>query len=143
MTETGDPDWAQIRAEYEAGTTPVRTIAARHGVTLDRINKRRAQQIWRPRRLWRSRGGRRMVVSRLMHLLEKQIAQLETKLNSNEAFDMSDTKIIETMTRTFEKLEQLQDAQNKAETGKSARLDPELEAVREKLIRRVQELETE
>lgn len=143
MTETGEPDWARIRVEYEAGEIPVRDIAARHNTTLDKINHRRAREIWRPRRLWSSRGQRRVVVNRLMHLLERQIAQLEAKLDINEAFDMADTKIIETMTKTFEKLGELQDSQSRAVKGKSARLDPELEAMREKLIRRVQELDVD
>jgi hypothetical protein len=47
------------------------------------------------------------------------------------------------MTRTFEKLGELQDTQNKAETRRTKRLDPELEAVRQKLIGRVKALETE
>lgn len=143
MTETGEPDWAQIRAEYEAGEVPVRDVAAAHGVTIDMINHRRVREIWRPRRLWARKGQRRVMVSKLMHLLEKQIAQLEKKLESNEVFDMADTKILDTMTRTFEKLGELQDAQNKAETRRTSRLDPELEAVRAKLIRRVQAIETE
>lgn len=143
MTETAGPDWARIRAEYEAGEIPVRTIAAAHGTTIDMINHRRIREIWRPRRLWARKGQRRLVVSKLMHLLEKQIAQLETKLEASEVFDMADTKILETMTRTFEKLAEMQDAQNKAETRRTGRLDPELEAVRQKLIRRVEALETE
>lgn len=143
MTETAEPDWGRIRDEYEAGEIAVRAIAAKHGVTLDRLNHRRVREIWRPRRLWARKGQRRLVVSKLMHLLERQIAQLEKKLEGNEVFDMADTKILETMTKTFEKLGELQDTQNKAETRRTSRLDPELEAVREKLIRRVEALETE
>ncbi|SDG37117.1 hypothetical protein [Pelagibacterium luteolum] len=143
MTETGEPDWAMVRADYEAGEISVRAIAEKHSVTLDRINHRKIKEIWRPRRLWTSRGQRRVIINKLMHLLERQIALLEAKLDTNEAFDMADTKLIETITKTYEKLTELQDVHNKAETRKTARLDPELEAVREKLIRRVKALETE
>lgn len=124
MTGTGRPDWARIRAEYEAGESTVREIAARHGVALDRINTKRASEVWRPRRRQAGRGQRRAMINKLMHLLERQIAQLEAKLDTNEAFDMADTKLIETMTKTFEKLAELQDVQNKAETGTTKRLDP-------------------
>jgi hypothetical protein len=143
MTETAEPDWERIRVEYEAGEIPIREIAAAHSTTIDIINHRRVREIWRPRRLWARKGQRRLIVSKLMHLLEKQIAQLEKKLEGSEEFDMADTKILETMTRTFEKLGELQDTQNKAETRRTKRLDPELEAVRQKLIGRVKALETE
>lgn len=144
MDETSGPDWDAVRADYEAGEMAVRAIAAMHGVSIDLINRRRVKETWRPRRIWAYRGQRRILVGKLFHLLEKQIAQLEKKLEENGDFDMADTRVLETMTKTFEKLGELQDTVNNKEARKrAARLDPELEAVREKLIRRVEALETE
>lgn len=143
MTETGEPDWALIRDRYEAGEGTVREIAEAFGVGLDVINRRKALEIWRPRRMGGRKGQRRAVINRLMHLLERQIALLELKLRTSEVFDMGDTKIIETITKTFEKLDEMQDSQNKAETASTGRLDPELEAVRARLIERVRALDVE
>lgn len=144
MDEAVEPDWAAVRIAYETGDLPVRQIAEDFGVTTDLINRRRARETWKPRRVWAYRGQRRIMIGKLFYLLEVQIAQLERKLENNGDFDMADTRVLETMTKTFEKLGELQDLANtKDEARRPGRLDPELEAVRAKLIARVEALETD
>lgn len=139
MTNHVEPDWAAVRHAYERTNQAVSEIAAEHGMSVDRLHYQRRKENWAMRSPGTGRARRHNVLGRIMLLVEAQVSALETKLEEDGQMSATDMRLLESMTKTLDKLIALQNAHKKA-APKRVRMSPELEAVRQRLIERVQEL---
>jgi hypothetical protein len=141
MSGTVEPDWDAVRAEYEDSDTPLAQIAAAHGLTLNQLNTRRRKEHWVLRKPGTGRQRRQSLLARMLGLIEAQITQLERKL-CEEPMSATEMRMLESMTKALDKITALEAAEKKV-VKKRVRMDPELEAIRERLIDRISKLETE
>jgi hypothetical protein len=141
MSGTVEPDWDAVRAEYEDADTPIVQIAATHGLTLNRLNTRRRKEHWVLRKPGVGRQRRQSLLARMLGLIEAQITQLERKL-LEEPMSATEMRMLESMTKALDKITALEAAEKKV-VKKRVRMDPELEAIRERLVDRISKLETE
>lgn len=139
MTETGEPDWAAVRADYEAGELSVADVAHNHGTTLNRLHHRRRQDKWALRNGRSGRPRRRNLLDRLMALIENQISLLEQR-TGEDVMSATEMRMIETMTRALDRIMTLETSDKKI-TPKRVRLDAELLNIRERLAERIAQLD--
>lgn len=93
-----------------------------------------------------SRAGRRKLLSRLMALVEGQVAQIEIKREEEPVMSADEMRLLDAMTKTLERVIALSASENKTATTPKRRVqkvDPELEAIRQRLVQRIEKLETE
>lgn len=134
MTE---PDWAAIRAEYEAGATPVLDLMAKHAIQSRELYWRIENDNWARRRQTRP-ATRKDLILRLYRLLERQIVELEmtmTTPNDKEA------AILGTLTRNLEKLIELDTREHGGAPETRKRTD--IAVLRKKLAERIDRLSAE
>ncbi|MCD7059480.1 hypothetical protein [Pelagibacterium xiamenense] len=143
MTELSGPDWDAVRRDYVAGVIDVEEIAARHGITKNQIDYYRAKACWPKRRPGANRPVGLDIIRRMIRLIDIQVAALEETMRKAGSMSATEIRTLETMTKTIDRLI----AMDVTESGKRARQeqkpDPELEAIRERLVNRIQALETE
>ena len=129
------PDWAAVRRLYEEGGTTVAAIAAAHGITTSAILKRRAAEGWPKRSVAGSgssktapRGhapatGRNALIARLLRVVDRNLKLMEMHMDSGQPGTAADrereSRAIGTLTRTIEKLTELQ-----SETDAARAADP-------------------
>ena len=130
-----------MRAEYEDSDTPLAQIAAAHGLTLNKLNTRRRKEHWVLRKPGTGRQRRQSLLARMLGQIEARITQLERKL-CEEPMSATEMRMLESMTKALDKITALEAAEKKV-VKKRVRMDPELEAIRERLIDRISKLETE
>lgn len=124
-----EPDWTLIRQLYEKGEATVAEIAAAHGVTPWAIRKRRTAEGWpvrSPRGKARATGsgatmgaaGRRALIGRLLVVVDRNLKQMEMRMNSDEPGTAADrereTRAIGALTRTIGKLTELESGSTRA-----------------------------
>ena len=104
--ENPSPDWAAIRAEYEAGERTVKEIGARHGRSAAAIHAKARRDLWKPRN--RTRGvDRPMIIKRMFVLLERQVIQLgEDMTHTGE----KEAAVLGKLASTLEKLIEIDNA---------------------------------
>ncbi|WMT91179.1 hypothetical protein [Pelagibacterium sp. H642] len=138
MTEAAEPDWARIRAEYEAGEVPIDDLVATHAIKRNQLNYHRRKENWTLRN---PVTGKRGLLKRMLSLIERQIARMEHKMNE-EPMSATEMRMLESMTKAIDRIGAMEVAEKKARSGR-VRMDPELEAIRERLVQRIQELDVE
>lgn len=138
MTEAAEPDWARIRAEYEAGEVPIDELVATHAIKRNQLNYHRRKENWTLRN---PVTGKRGLLKRMLSLIERQIARMEQKMNE-EPMSATEMRMLESMTKAIDRIGAMEVAEKKARPGR-VRMDPELEAIRERLVQRIQELDVE
>jgi len=115
------PDWVAIRRLYEESTTTIAEISKLNGVTPSAIRSRRLAESWKPRkkpgarakpkrpRSTMDRGG---LISRLLKVVDRNLKLLEMRMETDEPGTAADrereSRAIGTLTRTIEKLTELQ-----------------------------------
>lgn len=134
MMQETDPDWAQIRADYEARIIPLTDLWKRHDIGRTELENRIRQENW-PRRTKPRSASRSALISRLYRLLERQIAQLE--INMDIPGDKEVT-VLGNLTRNLEKLVEL-DLKEKGRKRPANRRD-DIDALRQKLADRIERL---
>ena len=139
MTETGEPDWEAVRADYEAGHLLLSEVAHNHGTTLNRLHHRRRQDNWTRRNSKSGRPRRRNMLDRLMALIDNQISLLERR-TGEDVMSATEMRMIETMTRALDRIMTLETSDKKI-TPKRVRLDAELLNIRERLAERIAQLD--
>jgi hypothetical protein len=116
------PDWVAIRRLYEESTMPVAEIAELNAVTYSAIRNRRLAENWKPRskksrtKVAPARRGRTTgrsgLVSRLLKVVDQNLKLLEMRMETDEPGTAADrereTRAIGALTRTIEKLTELQ-----------------------------------
>jgi hypothetical protein len=130
------PDWAAVRAEYEAGgaagTLP--EIAARHGIAPTALRARAAAEQW-TRRSRTRRVNRRSIITRLFRLLDGQIAQLESQMTKTGEKEVA---VLGKLASTLEKLIEIDNAEpRRAEPRVESE---EMKELRHRLAQRIAQL---
>ncbi|WP_127145649.1 hypothetical protein [Pelagibacterium montanilacus] len=128
-------DWAAVRRAYEDTPEPTRAIAERYGITLDALAKARRAGQWMPRRAGRQTASRVQLIARLMRLLDRQVSQIEEKMGADGDGTLPDVRLLETLTRTMDRLIALDEAER---ARRPRRLSgPEAEELRTRLADRI------
>lgn len=145
-----EPDWVAIRRLYEGREMTIAEIAASYGVSTSAIQRRRRAEGWIKRSL---RGESRQspvdvsaidrsrLIARLLKVVDRNLELLEMRMGLEEPSTAADrereTRAIGTLTRTIEKLTELQSDRdavraNSAKIRSGSTLDQD-EAVRLRL----------
>lgn len=115
--------WAAVREDYEAGVLTRNAVAAKHGVPLPEIESRARDCKWsRPNS---EVTDRRILIFKLLALLERQIDQVDAMMKQDPHREIS---VLTNLVRDLDKLIAIE----KAETG------PLLAAVEDKEMRDLQ-----
>lgn len=161
------PDWAAIRAAYEADNETVREICAAHGIRSACLYERRAAEGWRrradrrkpsraararavPRPSGRARSGERAaLVRRLYRRFTSQLEALDARLESvGDAAAATDgekeARALATLARTLEKLIEIEDGIGRADAARTGgardRTEHDVDRLRLALARRIERL---
>jgi len=115
------PDWVTVRRMYEDGEKTIAAIAAEHGITPSAIQRRRAAEGWRKRSARsqtynassdRGNSERKALIARLLRVVDRNLKLMEIQMDSGEPGTAADrereTRAIGTLTRTIEKITELQ-----------------------------------
>ncbi len=146
-------DWDLIAALYADHSLPLREIARRCGVHKGTISKRAFREGWPARGSRRRTPPQRaeytVLIARMFRAIDRQMLEMEQRLETdpqqrNAAERERDARTLTTLTRTLEKLRDLQDkaARSRAETGagddgKEARDTEEMRAELERRFTRL------
>lgn len=145
-TPTATVDWDAVQLDYEQGNGRLAEICLRHGVTAAQLRYRRENHNWKPRHDWSQRVA--PMIRRMLRTLDEQVRQLE-KLMSDTQKAPGDggpdprldknAALLGTMTRTLEKLIELDGAQRAKTTTQNKRTSE----IRDKLVARIVQLKQE
>lgn len=155
------PDWMEIKRLYTQTKRPVDDIAREFGVKRFMIYHRRKKESWARRKRVppprpavpakrptpRQPGDRRTLIVRLRAAVTATLTRLEARLNSYERSSLADdertTRTIATLTRTVDKIKELE-ADNRARRGRtdaaSAHGSHDLDRLRRELALRIKTL---
>jgi hypothetical protein len=102
-------DWLEVRRDYESGERPLGEIYKLHGCSKYRLNQRRQEENWVPRRPAYPKafaaGGKVNAAVRLKVLLVKKLEALEQRVQLDEKVDPADPlKGMLTLARALEKV---------------------------------------
>lgn len=127
-----DARWAAVQIDYVANM-PLTELCLKHAVTSDELSEARRRFGWRRKRSVRQ-AGRTMIIKRLFRLLDRQIEQMER--------DMKDTgekeaAVLGRLVGTLGKLIEIDGAAGKIAKQRTTK---EMVEIRNKLIRRIEEL---
>lgn len=126
------PDWVAIRQLYEGTRTPLSEIAASHKVSLSAIKRRRLAEGWQkrspkkssetPKPAKRSENTERShLISRLLRIIDRNLELLEMRIQTEDPGSAADrereTRAIGMLTRTIEKLTELQSQSDDTKTS--------------------------
>ena len=125
------PDWAAVQLDYEQGNGTLGVICTRHGITEAQLRFRRERHGWHMRHDWSMRTA--PLINRMMRVLDAQVRALEKQMDG--PIDKS-AALLGTMTKTLEKLMQLEEKQKAKVPGQRK----ELSDLREKLVARIEQL---
>lgn len=125
------PDWAAVQADYEQSNGTLPEICARHGITGAQLRHRRERHGWQLRNEWGLRVG--PLISRMLRVLDGQVRELETQMT--DPVDKN-AALLGTMTKTLEKLIELDEAQRSRKPAKRK----EMSDIRNKLATRIEQL---
>ena len=142
-TSTDTVDWEAVRRDYEQDNGRVVDIYARYGVTAAQLRYRRETQNWKPRHDWSQRVA--PMINRMLRVLDDQVRQLETIMNPKqddadnsrpEARLDRNAALLGTMSRTLEKLIELDEAQRANRPTQNKQTSD----IRNKLVARIEQL---
>lgn len=130
MTRLTEAAWADIAGAYAAGDETVAAIAARHGIDRGAIIRRAQADGW-PRRRAPSHAPRApteraqaALMRRLFNAIKTKLKHLETSMKSGKAMSAADserqTRQINHLIRSFEKVTELARARDNAASGSGA-----------------------
>lgn len=83
----------------------------------------------------------RNLLRRMLNLIESQIARLEQKF-SEEPMSAAEMRMLETMTKAIDRIAAREAAERKV-ASKPMQMDPELAAIRDRLVQRIEELDVQ
>jgi len=122
--------WALVRQDYELGLLTRNSVAVKYGVTLPEIESHARAKKWsRPNS---EVTDRRILIFKLLALLERQIDQVDAMMKQNPTREIS---VLTNLVRDLDKLIAIE----KAETGPmlAAAEDKEMLDLQRKLERRI------
>ncbi len=133
--------WSEIRSTYEDSALPVSVIAKAYAVRERAVYERAAKEGWAMRR---THGGdrpldRSVLVARLFHAVERQIAEIERRFievtGAGTGADERDARTLAALARTIELLIGLE-RQARPETSSEAP-EADIDEFRRDLTRRI------
>lgn len=124
-------DWAAVQLDYEQDEGTIPEICARYGITDAQLRHRRERHGWKLRNEWSLRVG--PLINRMMRVLDGQVRELEKQMA--EPVDKN-AALLGTMTKTLEKLVELDEGQRKKQPAKRK----EMSDIRNKLAARIEQL---
>lgn len=136
MAPRTEPDWAAVKADYCAGERPIKDIAAHHGISPSRIHRRCKQEGWPLRSPGSAVAGRAELIRRMFRVLERQLNLLDIEM---EEAGNSEVQLLGTMVKTLDKLIELDRGERKTEA--STRSRAEMDAIKQRVARRIAELD--
>jgi len=157
MDEANSPDWTAVRVAYEAGAATVEDICRKHSVSPSAFYRKRKAEGWTPRRptaeapateaseIDRRRRRRRGLVSRLFEALERQMREIESRIDG-EAGERSaagrerDARTLASLVRTLEKLLGLDTGSGGDATEREGAAHRDIEGLRRALAERIERL---
>ncbi len=147
MSKRISPDWEAVRADYLARDLTLEQICRRHGLSRSSLIRARSRFGWPMRRAASAEmaGGeepgpaRKRLISRLFLVLEKQVECMENRI-AGEADD-KEIALLGHLVRNLEKLVELDRKQQDDGPGKTRPPSPEMQMLRKKLSRRLDQLE--
>jgi uncharacterized protein YjcR len=103
----GTVDWLEVRASYVDGATPVKEIAARHGIGTPRIHEKARAERWPRRNVAAS------PVKRLKALVQQRLGDLETTMGRmgdelTASTNERDIRAMSLLARTLDKVLELE-----------------------------------
>ena len=134
MPQDTDIDWLAVRADYEARSKKVTDILQEYGIISDDLYARIECEDWR-RRTKTHAPTRHTLILKLFRILERKIEQVETTMD--QPLD-KEVAILGNLTRNLEKLIELDDVEKSRRGHRTKRAD--IDAMREKLVRRIEQL---
>lgn len=143
MSEIINPDWASIKADYLAGNKKISDICIEYGVSSTTLMQHRAMGGW-PGRYKTRVPSRKLLIARMFVVFEQQIEKME--LAMLDGCDDKEIALLGQLVRTLEKLVELDTKQKtvgKSNVGQTHKSSQEMKALREKLSRRIHQLEGE
>lgn len=134
------PDWGAVRADYEARAMTLTEIAAKHRITQGQLGARRNAEGW-PRRTGTKETRAVAIEVRILRLIDRQLARLEREFE-DKTMSSNEMRLIEAMTKTMDHLIAKESSKTKAMEGKieKPKMDGQLMGIRDKLIKRMEEL---
>ena len=126
-------DWASIRAAYESGEGTIASICERFDVTKGALEHRSEIDRWVPRNA-RHANFRSVLLGRMFTVLDKQVQQL-AKDDMEKGIDKQ-AALLGTMAKTLEKLMEL----DRLDRGNAPKQKKDMRELRERLVRRIDEL---
>lgn len=130
-TSVPNVDWAAVQLDYEQANGNLPDICERHRVTEAQLRYRRERHGWTMRNEWGLRIS--PLINRMMRVLDGQVRQLEKQMI--EPVDKN-AALLGTMTKTLEKLIELDEAQRAKRPTKRK----EMSDIRNKLAARIEQL---
>ena len=144
-------DWRNVRVAFEDSDEPVVVIAARYGISRTTLEQRAIEDGWRLRASQPLDRGtdRKDVARRLYDTIDRKLAQLEARMNTDEALSAAEheteTRALGQLIRGFEKVTNLidesesdGDGQQRAAGVTDERDDPK--RLRDELAQRIRRL---
>lgn len=147
QTATPAVDWAAVQIDYEQHNGVLSEICVRHGVTLAQLRYRREQHNWKPRLDRNLRVA--PMINRMLRVLDGQVRQLENNMNTAPKKDSDsgpdprldkNATLLGTMTRTLEKLIELDGARRTQNPAAHPRHNKQMSDIRNKLVARIEQL---
>ncbi len=134
--------WGEIRSTYEQSATPVAVIARAYGIRERAIYERAAREGWTGRKLqsgltpFERPLDRTVLVSRLFHAVERQIAEIERRFVelAGSGADEKDARTLAALARTLELLIGLE---RQAKPEMDAAPETDIDEIRRDLARRI------
>lgn len=114
----GGTDWAAVRDAYERTGTTTREIARTHGISVERLHEQKRIEGWRSRRPNAQRTHRGKLINRLLRLLDGQVREIEELFEREGALDRDAARLLESLTRTMDRLVALEDTERASRPGK-------------------------
>ena len=132
--------FAAARQDYEGGKGSQVVIAARYGLTLSALKWRIKRDVWKTR--YRSKSvDRPQIIKRMFRVLELQVKDLEMEMARMAQDDKrSGDREVAVLGRLASNLETLMKLDAKTERKPRARREKEIQLIREKLTRRIENL---
>ena len=132
-----EPDWAAIRADYESREMTRTAICRKHAITMTALRERARGTRWEIADY--TSIDRRILVDRVMALLERQIERAEIAMDRDEDRQMDkEAALLGNIARNLEKLIDLDRAQT---TGREVKAETaEMQDMRRKLAGRIDAL---
>lgn len=130
--EQPDARWAAVATDYFANALPMAQLYRRHGIGPEQLAEARRRFGWGPRRA--KQVGRHTLIKRLFRLLDRQIAQMENEMTTTGE---KETAVLGRLVGTLGKLIEIEGVAGKTAKPKTTK---EMVDIRNKLIRRIEEL---